>query len=73
MCYNGPMREEPRDRPDRLDRLERLKTFETPLLNRLSKLDHERDVKNNAEPKPWFNRAKPKQHPKSAEFERKYR
>jgi len=61
------------NRADNLERLEHLKRFDTPLLNRLSKAAHELDVKNNAEPLPWFNRSKPKQHPKSAEFERRWR
>ena len=54
-------------------RAERRKQFETKLINDLSKAAHELDVKNNAEPLPWFNRSKPKQHPKSAEFERRWR
>jgi hypothetical protein len=65
------MREEQRDRLDA--RRERLKLFETPLLNAQSKHDHERDVRNNAEPKPWFRRKQDTQHPKSAEFERRHR
>jgi hypothetical protein len=46
------------------------KKFENPLLNSLSKAAHERDVKNNAAPKP-YRRREETQHPTSAAFERR--
>jgi hypothetical protein len=55
------------------ERAERHKRFDTPLLNAQSKRDHELDVKRNAEPQPWFRRRKTTQHPKSEEFERRWR
>jgi hypothetical protein len=54
-------------------RAEARKERDNAYVNAQSKRDHEADVKHNAEPQPWFNRRKPTQHPKSAEFERRWR